>query len=391
MNISSNRVTSIDILRGLVMMLMALDHVRDFFHISANQFDPLDLNHTTPFIFFTRWITHFCAPVFVFLSGTSAFLSGLKKTKKQLSKFLLTRGLWLIVIEFAVVDLGWSFNVFYNTLVFQVIAAIGMSMIILGLLVRLNFYVILVFGIIVCCFHNFIDQYEITRNGNVGFLWDLLHHGGFNRYEYLPDHFILIIYPFVPWAGLMALGYCFGKVFTFERTKRTRILFYSGLGSIFLFVVIRYFNLFGDSHHWSVQKNFLFSLLSFVHVSKYPPSLLFILMTIGPALIFLSMADQFENKISRIVSIFGRVPFFYYILHIYLIHFLSVILFFVSGHSLSENSSSHSVFLFRAPDMGFGLPGVYLVWIFVLIILYPVCRWYNKYKTENKKWWLSYL
>ncbi|MEI6509124.1 MAG: heparan-alpha-glucosaminide N-acetyltransferase domain-containing protein [Bacteroidota bacterium] len=388
---TSNRISSIDLLRGLVMMLMALDHVRDFFHIGSMHNDPLDLQTTTPLLFFTRWVTHYCAPVFIFLAGISAYIFGQKKTKKQLSIFLLTRGLWLIVIEFTVIVLGWSFDPFYHTFVFQVIAAIGMCLIILGLMIWLPYLIILSTGILITCFHNLIDQFEIARNGNVGFIWDILHHGGFNRYEFLPNHSILIIYPFVPWAALMMLGYCTGKIFTFESAQRKKILLSLGFGMIAMFFAIRLINTFGDSHHWSLQNNFLFTLLSFIDVSKYPPSLLYVLMTIGPALIFLALAEHIQNKFSAIVEVFGRVPFFYYIAHIYLIHFLTVILFFVSGHQVSEIQSNQSMFLFRAPDMGFGLAGVYVIWIFVLIVLYPVCKKFSHYKQTHQSWWLKYL
>ena len=388
---TSNRITSIDLLRGLVMMLMALDHVRDFFYIGSMHSDPLDLQTTTPLLFFTRWVTHFCAPVFIFLAGTSAYISGQKKTKKQLSIFLITRGFWLIAIEFTVVVFGWSFDPFYHTFVFQVIGAIGMSMIILGLIIWLPYFIILSTGILITCFHNLIDQFEIARNGNVGFVWDILHHGGFNRYEFLPNHTILIIYPFVPWAALMMLGYCAGKIFSFELSQRKKILLSLGFGMIAMFVLIRFINSFGDSHHWSMQNNILFTLLSFIDVSKYPPSLLFVMMTIGPALIFLAITEHIQNKFSSIVEIFGRVPFFYYIAHIYLIHFLTVILFFVTGHQFSSIRSGESMFLFHASDMGFGLAGVYAIWFSVLIILYPACKKFSEYKRTHHAWWLSYL
>lgn len=387
----TNRIISIDLLRGLVMMLMALDHVRDFFHLSPMHNDPLDLQTTTPFLFFTRWITHYCAPVFVFLAGISAYISGQKKSKKELSIFLISRGFWLIFIEFTVVVLGWSFDPLYHTFVFQVIGAIGMSMIILGLMIWLPFYAILITGISITCFHNLIDPFEIARNGKVGFLWDIMHHGGFNRYEVLPGHSVFIIYPFVPWAALMMLGYCAGKIYAADVVTRKKILLSLGVGMISAFVIIRYLNSFGDSQHWSLQKNLLFNILSFIDVSKYPPSLLFVLMTIGPAFIFLALTETIRNKFTSVAIVFGRVPFFYYIVHIYLIHFLALILFFATGHSIADAFNSNSMFLFRADDAGFGLTGVYSVWILVLVLLYPLCKKFSDLKLKNRKWWMSYL
>jgi len=372
------RLTSIDFLRGLVMIIMALDHVRDFFHYNPLHHDPLDLHTTTPILFFTRWITHFCAPIFVFLAGTSAYLSGMKKSKKELGKFLLIRGSWLIVMEFAIINLGWSFNPFYNLLVFQVIWAIGISMIILGLIVRVDFKIILSIGLLIVCCHNLIDYPESTHPGSFPFWWDLIHHGGFNRHEFFSGHEFLIIYPFLPWTGLMILGYCFGKFFepSIVPSERNKKILFTGSLMILFFVILRFTNTYGDPHQWQSQNNSLYTILSFIDVEKYPPSLLFVCITIGPALVFLSLLERIKIHSNFFVNTIGRVPFFYYIVHIYIIHGLSVLIFMNQPNK---------------DEKGFELLGVYAVWISVVTVLYFLCKWYDKYKSTHSNWWLKYI
>lgn len=390
---SSTRVLSIDLLRGLVMVIMALDHARDYFHVDAMTHDPLDLQTTTGILFFTRWITHYCAPIFVFLSGISAYLSGLKKTKNELSSFLIKRGLWLILLEVTVITFGWSFNPFFNILVFQVIWAIGGSMIALGLLIYLPRVALLTVSILILGFHNTLDYAEAARGGNIGFLWDLLHHGHFVPYPLFGNHVLLIVYPLLPWIGLMALGYSFGKLFEkeFNRERRIQLLKNIGSGMVLLFVMLRMSHLYGDSHDWIRQPDFAHTLMSFVDVTKYPPSLLFTCLTIGLALWFLAYTEQFNNKITSVFILFGRVPFFFYVAHIYLIHLITMILFWFSGYGASDIIPARGPFWFRPMDFGYTLPVVYLLWILIVFILYFPCKWYNRYKTENKQWWLSYL
>jgi uncharacterized membrane protein len=375
------------------MVIMALDHVRDFFHQDAMLHDPLDLATTTPWLFFTRWITHFCAPVFVFLAGISAYLSGLRKSRGAFSAFLVTRGLWLVLIEFAVIGLGWTFDIFYHVLVFQVIWAIGISMILLGLLAWLPYRLLLALGLIILCGHNLLDPLEAARNGQVGFWWDLLHHGGFATYPYAEGHAVLIIYPFLPWTGLMLTGYCAGRLFEprVSAASRKKTLLMAGSGLLVLFMLLRSTGLYGDPSPWIPQQDFIRSLLSFVNVSKYPPSLQYVCLTIGPGLILLAFTEQVKNGFTKAVSVFGRVPFFYYILHVYLIHVLVVITFFLSGFSTADIVSGQSPFLFRPPQMGFSLGIVYLLWLFVLLLLYPLCRWYDRYKQKHRSWWTSYV
>ncbi len=390
------RIESIDVLRGIVMVIMALDHVRDFFQVAANTDDPLNLATTTPVLFFTRWITHFCAPIFVFLSGTSIYLQSLRKTKKELSSFLIKRGLWLIVAEILIVSLAISFNPFYNFILLQVIWAIGISMVLLGLLIFLPYKVIFALGCIIVLGHNLLDIPESVPGFKAGFLWDLLHHGFFAVYPFAPNHLVAIMYPFVPWLGLMLLGYCTGIFFSpgFSAIRRRKILAGTGAALLIFFIVVRFINLYGDPFPWTVQRNAFYTFLSFIKVHKYPPSLMYMCVTIGVALIFLSLIESVQNKFTAVMRIYGRTAFFYYILHFYLAHLLATIYFFTRGHSFRDalNAAQNLPFLFIIPGEGLSLPLTYLVWIFVVVSLYPLCKRYDAYKTKHKeKWWLSYL
>jgi uncharacterized membrane protein len=396
--VSQKRIQSIDILRGIVMVIMALDHVRDYFHIGANTDDPLNLVTTTPLLYFTRWITHFCAPIFIFLSGTSVYLQSLRKTRKELGIFLLKRGGWLIVAEFVIVAFGWTFNPAMNIIPLQVIWAIGISMVILGLmvLIRVPYYGIMVLGAILVLGHNLLDFPESAQGFQAGFLWDLFHHGHFIAYEYAPGHVAMLVYPFGAWTGVMMLGYCLGKLFTpeFGMERRRKILVGLGVAAILFFVVLRFSNLYGDPNKWTEQKNFLYTFFSFIKLNKYPPSLLYLCITIGPALLLLPFLEHIRNRFTKVMVVFGRTAFFYYILHIYLIHLLAAILFFVRGHSFEDatNVGKNFPFMFVAPGEGYSLGIVYLVWALVVIALYPLCKKYDAYKTSHKeKWILSYL
>jgi uncharacterized membrane protein len=393
-----NRVESIDIVRGIAMVIMALDHVRDYFHIGANTGDPLDLSTTTVLLFFTRWITHFCAPVFIFLSGTSIYLQSQRKTKKELGIFLLKRGLWLIVAECCIISLGWTFNLNYNIIPLQVIWAIGISMFLFGalMLVNISYKLIFALGIIIVAGHNFLDFAEAAPGFQANFWWDLFHHGVFVPYPYAPNHVVLMVYPFTAWMGVMMLGYCAGVLFTTRYTpeQRKSVLIRIGLSLIGLFIVIRFTNVYGDPRDWVAQSNGFFTVLSFINTCKYPPSLLFLCMTIGPALLLLAYSENIKNTFTDAMVVFGRTAFFYYILHIYIIHIAAAVCFFARGHSFADaaNVGQQFPFMFVAPGEGYGLPIVYLVWILVVIGLYPLCKRYDQYKTLHKeKWWLSYL
>ena len=391
--VTSKRVESIDLLRGLVMIIMALDHTRDFFHREALTDDPLNLATTTPFLYFTRWITHFCAPAFVFLAGVSAWLQGRKKSRKELSFFLITRGLWLVLIELTVVSFGITADIHFGMLILQTIWAIGISMIFLGLAIWLPFKVILITGLLIVFGHNSLDFVEKDHKGPFPAWWNLLHVPGMIPIS--SDHLVGVFYPFLSWAGLMLLGYCCGKIFSdVEPVRRRKILLYMGFGLLILFVVLRAINVYGDPDHWSYQRNGLYTFLSFMKVRKYPPSLLYMSVTIGIALIFLGLVKNTGSRISKIISVYGRVPFFYYILHFYLLHIIAAIVFLSRGHTLAEGLRDMPgvVEKFEIPGEGYSLWVVYAIWISVVIALYPLCKWYDAYKTNHReKRWLSYL
>lgn len=388
---TANRIQSIDLLRGIVMIIMALDHTRDFFHYNALlPEDPLDFATTSPLLFLTRWITHFCAPVFVFLSGTAIFLYASKgKTKKQVAYFLLTRGLWLIFVEIFIITPLWDFNFTFVGL--QVIWAIGLSMVIMSALIFLPYSVLLALGILIICLHNLFDP--ITMNGNdiPSFLWAVFHQA--HIFDINSNFKLGLMYPFTSWLGLMITGYGLGKLYlpNVDRAYRKKFLLKTGLVFIVIFILLRLLNVYGDMHLWAQQKTVAFTILDFVNTTKYPPSLLYILMTIGPALILLALLENVYNVVSKKILVFGKVPFFYYILHVFLIHVLSWLLFFITGNSWSDLDFDHFSNGSLPSGSGYDLWVVYLAWIVVIIFLYFPCRWYSKYKSTHKHWWLSYI
>ena len=387
------RIESIDILRGVVMVIMALDHVRDYFHYGSFFIDPTNLQTTTPLLFFTRFITNFCAPVFVFLSGTSAFLYGSNKSKPALFKFLFTRGIWLIFLEIVVNTFIWTFDVTYSLQIFQVIFAIGFSMICLSFLIYLPRKVILLVGIILIAGHNALDNIVMQGQSFQSIIWYFLHQD--NALVYGSNHLVILHYPLIPWIGLMALGYLFGSFYKkdFDVSLRKKWLLRLGLGSLFLFVILRGFNLYGDLMPWSVQDTTTKSILSFFKVTKYPPSLLFLCITLGPAMLFLYAFENTKNKITDFFLVFGRVPLFYYFLHMLVIHILAIIGILIFGGNWQDMIVTGKSFMSETlKTYGYSLFIVYVVWISVVLLLYPLCKKYMTYKSNNKdKWWLSYL
>lgn len=373
------------------MIVMALDHCRDFLHYDYSVgLDPLDFATTTPFLFMTRWITHFCAPVFVFLSGTSIFLYSSKvQTKKQVAYFLFTRGVWLMLVEILLILPLWDFNI--SMIFLQVIWAIGLSMVVLSILQFLPFNILLSIGLIIVFGHNLLDKIVVDAPFWKSVIWSVIH----QRHDYpINDHLLFIVqYPFLPWLGLMILGYAAGRLYLpqIDAVFRKKILRTAGAAAILLFFLIRWINQYGDMHHWLTQKTSVFTLLDFINTSKYPPSLLYILMTIGPALVLLSYVENRADPISRKIVIFGKVPFFYYVLHVFLIHSIAWLAFFATGHSWKDLDFIH----FREGSMpsGHGHPlwFVYVAWVAVIVILYYPCRWYSIYKSTHKQWWLSYI
>jgi uncharacterized membrane protein len=391
--IITKRIESIDLLRGLVMIIMALDHIRGYFHNSAFLYSPEDLTQTNVILFFTRWITHFCAPVFVFLAGTSAYLYGAKRTRKELSFFLFTRGLWLVFAELSIVTLFWTFNPSFHFLNLQVIWAIGIGMIVLSAMIYMNRRLILLTGILLIAGHNLLDNVHVPGGGILSFFWAALHDP---KYFTLGNAVLHVHYPLLPWIGIMAIGYCFGSLYasSYDPEKRRKMLLSFGFGSILLFVILRSGNFYGDAAHWSIQKNAIFSFLSFLNVSKYPPSLLYILVTLGPALVFLALTEKPLNVLTQKITVFGRVPMFYYLTHLFLIHLFAIIGAVIAGYKWSDMILTSLVN--RQPELkgyGFDLIVVYIIWIALILILYPFCKWFDHYKRTHQsvKWWLSYL
>lgn len=381
------RLDSIDLLRGLVMVIMALDHVRDYF--SESRFDPLDLSKTAIPLALTRLMTHFCAPVFVFLAGTGAYLSLTRgKSRPALSRFLLMRGLWLVFLEMTFVRTAWEFNFNYSFAFVQVIWAIGWSMVALSALVFLPSRAAGAIGVIMIFTHNMFDGVDPGRLGLFGWPWQVLHAGG--PIAYSPGHVILIAYPLIPWVGVMAAGFAFGEIFTLDRVRRRRILFSIGGGLVVLFAFLRGLNIYGNPVPWSVQGTPRMSLISFLNCLKYPPSLLYLAMTLGPAIALLPLLERWKGRAAGFFLVFGRVPLFYYVLHIYLIHLLAVATAVLMGLNVRFLLSA-PFFSAPVPGWGFGLPAVYAFWAATVFSLYPVCRWFAGVKSRRKDPWLSYL
>jgi uncharacterized membrane protein len=408
------RVDSLDLLRGIVMVIMMLDHTRDFVHRYVLQgFDPTDLQHTSVKLFFTRWITHFCAPVFVFLAGTGAYLQIARgKTKNSLSRFLFTRGLWLVVLEFTVVRISVTFNVDYRFLGgMQVIWAIGVSMIVLAVLVQLPVRVVGVFGVAMIALHNLLDRFHVQGwrgpQSPVPSVWAklfILLHQAFEAFPVLwffPSPVVFVLYPLIPWIGVMAAGYAFGMLYQMNAERRRRWLLIMGAAATLLFVVMRAINRYGDPSHWSEQSTPSFTFLSFLNVTKYPPSLLFLLMTLGPAMLALAWFESNKlagarsgslwNRIRTVFVTFGRVPLFFYLLQWPTAHFLSVIVHLIAGKPVRWMFASVFDSNGPPPGSGFNLAVVYACWIVGVLLLYPLCKWFAGVKARRRDWWLSYL
>jgi uncharacterized membrane protein len=387
------RIQSVDVLRGIVMIIMALDHTRDFFHNDAITHDPLDLTTTTPILFFTRWITHFCAPTFVFLSGVSAALSSRRKTKKEASGFLVKRGVWLLFVEIVIMSMGFTFNPSYNVVILQVIWVIGWGMILTGLLMRISTKAILWTGILIVFGHDLFNYLTLPKSGIGTDLANIFFTAKFYIVPLSSRHVAIVLYAIMPWAGLMMLGYAASAWFVnYTPDRRRKILATAGLCVTALFIILRLINQYGDPAPYSPQRTFGYTLLSFVNANKYPPSLQYMCMTIGPALLLLALLEYRKNIFSSFAKIYGQVPFFYYVLHFYILHTLLVISFYASGYGTGDITPKSSPFLFRPDNSGYSLGIVYLIWAGVVLILYFPCRWYSRYKLSHKeKWWLHYL
>ena len=373
------------------MVIMALDHVRMYFGYGTWYAEPTNLSTTTPLLFFTRWVTHFCAPVFVFLAGTSAFLYGRKMSNvKQIAWYLFTRGLWLVVVEIMIVTFGWTFDITFSFIILQVIWAIGISMIVLSAFIFLPMQIIFAIGIILVFGHNLLDPIHLQRESFPDILWYVLHQP---QRVILNHRMITIVYPVLPWIGLMSLGSVFGNLFQreFPTEQRTRWLLAGGFGAIILFLVLRSFNLYGEPIDWQKHDSNIYTLMSFLNTTKYPPSLQFLLMTMGPALLFLAWSERIRGE--NPFMVFGRVPFFFYIIHIYFIHALAVLSLIYAGWNWKEYILSEQRMVSgRLSHFGFGLGAVYMIWLVVVALLYPLCIWYQKVRGNHPtRWWLKYL
>ncbi len=378
-------------LRGLVMVIMALDHVRDYFHYDAFFFDPSDITKTNVALFWTRFVTHFCAPVFVFLAGTSAFFVGQRRDKKSLASWLLKRGVWLVVAELTIIKLAWMFKLDYTTTLLQVIWVLGISMIFLAGFIYLPKKLTIVVSVLVILGHNLLDSYAPTGAVASG-VWTFLH--VFNIVSF-GDFQIFVGYPMIPWIFVMPLGYYFGELYKSSVSQEYRLkkLWQLGLGLTLLFFVLRFINVYGDPYFWAPQETLGLTIASFFNITKYPPSLMYLLITIGPSILFLAVAEKWQGAFTQKFVTIGRVPMFFYIVHIYVIHLFAVFAALATGFSFSDMVID--LWITLQPQLqgyGFGLGIVYLIWIVLTIALYPICSWYDAYKTSNRdKWWLSYI
>ncbi len=388
-----SRITSVDALRGFVMIIMALDHTREFFHVGAMSFQPEDFTRTTAALFFTRWITHICAPVFFFTAGTGAFfwLRRGQRTTGQLSRFLWTRGLWLVVLELTALRFATNFSLTKGIVILSILWALGWSMVALGFLVHIPIRALAVLSIAVIALHNLADQVNAGRFGGAAWIWNILHQPGVftaGRIQFLAA------YPLVPWIFVMSAGFCFGAVIMLDPPRRRWWMFRIGLGLTLAFLVIRAINVYGDPQPWSREIPGM-TVLSFLRCTKYPPSLDFLLMTLGPALMLMSWFDRLTFSKTNPLLVYGRVPLFYFLVHFFLIHLLTIPFAFLRygriGFMFDPLPSLGGDMNLYPKDFGYPLWVVYVVWISVVVSLYPLCLWFARLKERRSDWWLSYL
>lgn len=395
-SVKSHRIESIDLLRGFVMVVMLLDHARDFFHfgnITAN-LNPLNPVESSVPVYLTRWITHLCAPTFVALAGTSIFLQ-LEKSKSKpefsLSTFLLTRGIWFIFLELTIIHFGWSFNPLFQVFYLQVIWAIGISMVCMAALIHLPWKLAFGLGVLITLLHNLSDSFEPEAINLTGIVWAFLHEGG--RIFLGGERLMYVAYPFIPWLGIMLLGFGAGPLFL-ASTKaefRNRTLKITGFSFLLSFLAIRIFNQFGDPNPWKSIPGSRSFWFEFFDLDKYPPSLLFALATLGIGCFLLIFFEKYRSPFRRAFLVFGRVPFFFYVLHLYLIHIVALLAVFIRGGTMQEINFTDN-FGGIPPGYDFGIAGVYGFWLLCLLLLFPVCSWFEKVKAARKdSWWISYL
>ncbi len=392
----SARLESIDVVRGLVMIFMAIDHTRDYF--TYLRFAPESINRTYYALFFTRWVTHFCAPLFFFLAGTGAFFYGQRRTPPELTRFLWTRGLWLIFVEFTIVGFAWSFVPGFGF--FGVIWALGASMVIMAAAVRLPIRWLGTLAVLMIVAHDLLDKIRPAQFGSFAWLWTILHvRGGVSLFG---GHMrSVVLFQIVPWVGVMAAGYVFGAFYRLDQRERKRWMAILGIAMIVAFVFLRATNLYGNppvglggvsQGDWHIQPTTEKTVILFFDVEKYPPSLQFLLMTLGPAIVLLAWLDgRHVAGVFKPLLVFGRVPMFFYVLHLYAIHLLAVLM-AVLFHQPVDWLLHGAFMMKRIPDgYGHGLPFIYLMWLTVLVLLYFPCLWFMGVKQRRKDWWLSYL
>lgn len=373
------------------MIIMALDHVRDLMHVDSITQNPTDFSTTTPILFFTRWITHLCAPTFVFLAGTSAYMS--LKNKNSLSdtrQYLLKRGLFLILLEFTLVNFAIFFDIGFHTLLFEVIASTGFGFIVLGLLLKLPPKQLGIAGLVLIACHNLTALIPFGETSMLKFI--LTPFFSPTAIPLFAGKILVMGYPPIPWLGIMLLGFACGQYLEMANEKREKLFTQAGIGALVLFIVIRFINTYGDSLPWTSQKDAVFTFLSFMNVSKYPPSLVFCLVTIGVLFLLLAFSERLSVTLKNILTVYGKVPLFYFIVHFYLIHVITLVVLWCQSIPFSQFEFATGTFG-RPKDIASGLPlwGVYVVWIAVVIALYKPCQWYGQYKATHKNWWLSYL
>ncbi|WJS96864.1 heparan-alpha-glucosaminide N-acetyltransferase domain-containing protein [Flavobacterium johnsoniae] len=384
------RQPSIDIVRGIVMIIMALDHVRDLMHVDSIIQSPTDLATTSPLLFFTRFVTHLCAPTFVFLAGTSVYLSLQNKNDlAETRKFLLKRGIWLLILEFTIVNFGLFFDIGFHSVLFEVIAAIGFGFIVLSLLLKIRSQILGFIGLFILFFHNILpiipfEENSVLKNILAPFFSPIV----------IPfsGRAFIMGYPPIPWLGIMLVGFATGKFFALAEEKRKNLFIKIGLSALALFVIIRFINIYGDPVLWTTQKDAVFTFLSFMNITKYPPSLLFCLVTLGIMFLLLAFAERFSNGIKKVALVYGKVPLFYFVVHFYVIHILTLLMLFAQGFTFSQFEFASGTFgRPKGAESGLSIWIIYIIWIFVVAILYKPCQWFGKYKAENQHWWLKYV
>jgi uncharacterized membrane protein len=373
------RVNSIDLLRGLIMIVMALDHTRDYFNAAAMEFDPLDITKTTPALFFTRWITHFCAPAFVFLSGISVNINLRKRGRPELAKYLLTRGFWLVFLDVVVLRFAMTFNFYYDLTFLSILWMLGWCMVFMAVVIFLPYRVTLIISLLIIAGHDALAGIIFEPGTTMSVIWTLTMQRGF-----VPPAF-LSVYPIIPWLAVMMFGFVTGRLYgeKYDPVLRRRLLTQLGILAIVLFIVLRWVNVYGDPAPWMhSDRGVLYTTLSYLNVSKYPVSLLFVLMTLGPLMLLLARFETVKAGWLSPAAVFGRVPLFYFLVHFFLIHAASLIVHMIrNGTSLSEVDFHASAGLGGIGAAGgVNLFWTYVAWMSLVVVLYPICKWYDRRK-----------